>query len=133
MNDRPFFDTNIVVYAYVDDLHTARAEELLTRGGFISVQVLNEFVRTMRRKQRSSWDEIQWMTTSLRTMVAPPLPVALETHEKAITVAERYGFEFFDCLIVAAALQASCTTLYTEDLQHGQVIEGLTVRNPFIS
>ena len=133
MNDRPFFDTNIVVYAYVDDLHTARAEELLTRGGFISVQVLNEFVRTMRRKQRSSWDEIQWMTTSLRTMVAPPLPVTLETHEKAITFAERYGFEFFDCLIVAAALQASCTTLYTEDLQHGQVIEGLTVRNPFIS
>jgi predicted nucleic acid-binding protein len=133
MNDKPFFDTNIAIYAFSSDPRTAKADDLLNRGGFISVQVMNEFARVMRRKQQRSWNEIRTLTTALHALAPEPFPVTRETHEKALSIAERFNFEFFDCLIVAAALLGGCTTLYTEDLQHGQVIEGLTIRNPFIS
>jgi predicted nucleic acid-binding protein len=56
------------------------------------------------------------------------------TIQRALDIASRYGFSWFDSLIVATALDAGCDTLYTEDLQHGQMIEGkLTVTNPFIN
>ena len=133
MNAKPFLDTNVIVYAFSDAPHTVKAESLVTDGGVISVQVLNEFVRVMRQKQRKRWNEIHQMNAVLRALLSPPLPLTLEMHDKAVMLAERFGFEFFDCVIIAAALEAGCTTLYTEDLQHGQVIDGLTVRNPFIS
>jgi predicted nucleic acid-binding protein len=59
------------------------------------------------------------------------VPVTVETHERAMHVAERYGYSIFDSLIIAAALHAGARTLYSEDMQDGQVIEGLTIRNPF--
>jgi predicted nucleic acid-binding protein len=133
MNAEPFLDTNVLVYAFSDALHTVKAESLVMDGGIISVQVMNEFVRVMRQKQRKRWNEIHQMNAVLRALLSPPMPLTLEMHDKAVMLAERFGFEFFDCVIVAAALEAGCTTLYTEDLQHGQVIDDLTVRNPFIS
>lgn len=60
------------------------------------------------------------------------VPLALETHDLGLQIAERYGFSIYDALIVAAALRAGCRTLYSEDLQDGQTIDGrLVVRNPF--
>jgi predicted nucleic acid-binding protein len=59
------------------------------------------------------------------------VPLTLRIHERGLQIAERYGFSIYDCLIVAAALDAGCPTLYTEDLQDGQSIGTLTVRNPF--
>jgi predicted nucleic acid-binding protein len=56
----------------------------------------------------------------------------LQGHQRGLAVAERYRFSFYDALIVAAALESGCTTLFSEDLQDGQVIDQtLTVRNPF--
>lgn len=56
-----------------------------------------------------------------------------DVHDRGLDIAERYGFSLYDSMIVAAALCAGCTTLFTEDLQHRQVIDGaLTVRNPFV-
>jgi predicted nucleic acid-binding protein len=56
----------------------------------------------------------------------------LQGHQGGLAVAERYRFSFSDALIVAAALESGCTTLFSEDLQDGQVIDRtLTVRNPF--
>ncbi|HEX4295273.1 MAG TPA: PIN domain-containing protein [Rhizomicrobium sp.] len=133
MNAEPFLDTNVLVYAFSDAPHTVKAESLVMDGGIISVQVLNEFVRVMRQKQRKRWNEIHQMNAVVRALLSPPLPLTLEMHDKAVMLAERFGLEFFDCVIVAAALEAGCTTLYTEDLQHGQVVDGLTIRNPFIS
>ncbi len=133
MNAEPFLDTNVLVYAFSDAPLTVKAESLVMDGGVISVQVLNEFVRVMRQKQRKRWNEIHQMNAVLRALLSPPLPLTLEMHDKAVMLAECFGFDFFDCVVVAAALEAGCTTLYTEDLQHGQVIDGLTVSNPFIS
>jgi predicted nucleic acid-binding protein len=57
----------------------------------------------------------------------------LKTHERALRIAQRYGYHFFDALVIAAALEAGSSTLYTEDMQDGQAIEALTIRNPFSS
>jgi predicted nucleic acid-binding protein len=78
-----------------------------------------------------SWGEIRDVLGSIRA-VCEIAPVSLSTHERALEIAERYGFSFYDATIVASALDARCDTLHLEDLQDGQVIEKqLTVRNPF--
>lgn len=68
-----------------------------------------------------------------RPAAGPELqPLTVDTHERAVEIGERYGLSIHDSLIVAAALLADCKTLYSEDMQHGQVIERvLTIRNPF--
>jgi predicted nucleic acid-binding protein len=65
-------------------------------------------------------------------VVCPVEPMSVDTHDKAVQVAERYGFSIYDALIVAAALLAGSTILYLEDMQDGLVIDRqLTIRNPF--
>jgi len=60
-------------------------------------------------------------------------PVTVETHTRGLDVGERCGLSLYDSMIVAAALLAGCDTLYSEDLQDGQRIDGLLIRNPFSS
>lgn len=127
-----FFDTNVVLYLLSGDpVKADRAEELLATGGIISVQVLNEFSSVALRKLGMSWAEIREVLAQVRA-VCPVEPLSVATHERAVAVAERYGLSIYDALIVAAALLAGCKTLYSEDMQHGQVIERqLTICNPF--
>lgn len=127
-----FFDTNVVLYLLsADSAKADRAEELLAIGGIISVQVLNEFAAVASRKLGMSWPEIREVLAQIR-VVCPVEPMSVDTHDKAVQVAERYGLSIYDALIVAAALLAGCATLYSEDMQDGQVIERqLTIRNPF--
>ena len=127
-----FFDTNVVLYLLSADAAKAdRAEHLMAAGGFISVQVLNEFTSVARRKLRLSWPEIHEVLAQIRA-ICPVQAVTVETHEQALQIAERHGYSMYDSLIVAAALLADCTTLYSEDMQDGQVINRqLTIRNPF--
>lgn len=127
-----FFDTNVVLYLLSADATKAnQAEELLSRGGTISVQVLNEFAAVASRKLRMPWREIREVLDSLR-LVCAVVPLSIQTHEKALAIAERYRMSLYDALIVAAALLAGCKTLYSEDLHNGQVIgRQLTIRNPF--
>lgn len=129
----PFLDTNVLLYAALQqDARSEAARGLLAQGGVISVQVLNEFVAVARRKLRYPWPEIRQALAAIRTLCRPPRPLDLATHEAALALAERYGFSLYDALIVAAALEAGCATLLSEDLQHGQMIDGrLTIRNPF--
>jgi predicted nucleic acid-binding protein len=133
MSDRPFLDTNILVYAIGDDAErTPRAEALLRQGGVISVQVLNELAAVAYRKLKMSWAEVTDALTALRTLCGAPAALTIETHEHALRLASEYGFHIYDALIVAAALEAGCSELYSEDLRDGQAIGGrLTVRNPF--
>lgn len=133
MSVRPFLDTNVLVYAVAsDDKRADRAEALLSEGGVVSVQVLNEFAAVAHRKLGMSWQEVIDALARFRVLCAPPVPVRLETHESALRIADRYGYGIYDGLILAAALAAGCTTLLSEDLQDGQVIDGkLTIRNPF--
>ena len=127
-----FFDTNVVLYLLSADTAKAdRAEDLLALGGTISVQVLNEFASVASRKLRMSLIEIREVLAQIRAVCAVE-PITIETHERALRIAERYGLPIYDALIVSAALLAGCKTLHSEDMQDGQVIERqLTIRNPF--
>jgi predicted nucleic acid-binding protein len=127
-----FFDTNVLLYLLSAEAAKAdRAEELLAGGGSISVQVLNEFAAVASRKLRMPWPEIIEVLHPVRTLCQVH-PMSAQTHDLGIEVAQRYGYAIYDASILASALMADCTTLYSEDMQSGQLIERrLTIRNPF--
>ena len=132
MNAKPFLDTNILIYAFAsNDPRSEEAEDLLAAGGLISIQVLNEFVNVSRRKLRREWREIEEALSVLRTILDPPILLTIEVHEAAVGLARNSGFSFYDSLIIAAAIRAGCRILYSEDMQDGQTVDGMTVRNPF--
>jgi predicted nucleic acid-binding protein len=134
MSDRAFFDSNVLIYAMVSgDSRRERAQRLVAQGGVISVQVLNEFVAVARRKMRMPWEDVIEALHSVRILFPSPVSITLDTHEAALKIAQRYGFGIHDAQIVSSAIEANCSTLYSEDLQDGQVIERqLTIRNPFL-
>ncbi|HET6469232.1 MAG TPA: PIN domain-containing protein [Geminicoccaceae bacterium] len=127
-----FFDTNVLLYLLSGDQARAdRAEELLAGGGVVSVQVLNEFVSVAMRKLAMTLPEVRDVLAAVRTVCSVE-PLSVETHEHALALVERYRFSIYDASILAAALRARCRTLYSEDMQHGQVIEErLRIRDPF--
>ena len=133
MSDEVFFDTNILLYTIgQQDARTPTAEALLAQGGLISVQVLNELASVAHRKLRMPWPEVADALNAIRILCPSPVPITAETHDAALRLAGQYGFHIYDALIVAAALEADCVTLYSEDLQSGQLIDGrLTIHNPF--
>ncbi len=127
----PFFDTNVLIYAYSDDLRKDKAERLMEAGGRIGVQQLNEFVSVARRKLRRSWAEVSAALGDLRFFCPDPVPITLALHKTALQICERYEYSIYDSLVIAAALEVSCDVLYTEDMRDGQCIESLIIRNPF--
>lgn len=131
MADR-FFDTNVLIYLLSADAAKADLiEERLAEGATVSVQVLNEFTSVALRKLGMSVTEIREALEPI-TAICHVVPLTIEIHQRGLQIAERYRFSFYDALIVAAALESSCTMLYTEDLQDGQVIDNtLAIRNPF--
>ena len=132
MSAADFFDTNILLYLLSADRTKAeRAEELLVGGGIVSVQVLNEFASVGIRKLAMRIGEIKEILATIRRICAV-VPLAVETHELGLDLAERYRYSVYDGMILAAALDAGCTTLFSEDFQHKQIIERLTIVNPFV-
>lgn len=126
-----FFDTNILIYAQERSGKGDVARGLLVGGGLLSVQVLNEFAAVSRRKQNRSWSEIAEAIDDVLALVSKPIAVTLATHQEARRLAGAHGFSFYDALIVAAAIEAGCDRLYSEDMQHGRVIGGVSILNPF--
>jgi predicted nucleic acid-binding protein len=128
-----FFDTNVLVYLVSGDAVKAdRAEQALSRGGVISVQVLNELANVARRKMQLPWRETHTFLNSLRGLLTIH-PVTLDIHDTGLRLAERYGMATYDAMIAASALHAGCQTLLSEDFQHGMVLkEGLRITNPFV-
>ena len=135
MSDRAFLDTNVLVYALgQQDDRTPAADALLAAGGVVSVQVLNELASVARRKLHMPWPEVVEALSDIRILCPDPVPTTVAVHDLALTLARRLGYNVYDALIVAAALEAKCSILYSEDLQDGQVIDKrLTIRNPFTS
>jgi predicted nucleic acid-binding protein len=129
-----FFDTNVLLYLLSSDVSKAsRAEEALVPGGVISVQVLNEFTSVASRKFAMSLKEVREVLDVVRSVCAIE-SLTIATYDRGLEVAERYGFSVFDSMIIASALIADCPLLLSEDLQHGQMIEGrLRVINPFVT
>jgi predicted nucleic acid-binding protein len=132
MPAKRFFDTNILVYAFAaDDSRSARAESLIAEGGIIGVQVLNEFTNVARRKLRWQWGQIEASLTVIDDLLGPVAPLTAAIHAGAVVLARDHGLSVSDALIVAAALDAGCQLLLSEDLQHGQNFGALRVENPF--
>jgi len=100
-------------------------------GGILSVQILNEFASVAHRKIRMPWAEVREALAAIRVLCATPI-ITAQTHETALRIAEQYSYGIADALIPAAALEAGCATLYSEDFREGQIIDGQpTIRDPF--
>ena len=127
-----FFDTNVLLYLFSGDAVKAdRAEALLAASGVVSVQVLNEFASVASRKLALPWPEIRTLLRDMRRFCTV-VPLTVESHEHGLDLVQRYGFSLYDAMIVASAMEAGCTTLWSEDFQDGLRVDGvLTVRNPF--
>ena len=128
-----FFDTSILLYMLSSEAEKAdRVESLLAASGVISVQVLNEFAAIAIRKLAMPLDDVREILDTVRS-ICHTAPLTVDDHDRAGLVMEHYKFSFYDSVIVASALQAGCKILYTQDLQHGQVIDQrLRVVNPFL-
>lgn len=129
-----FIDSNVLLYLLSADAGKAdTAESIVGAGGTISVQILNEVTNVMRRKLNMSWKETNEVTVLLQSL-CPVVPLTVETHDRGRQVAERYGLSVYDAMIVASALLAGCKTLYSEDMNHGLLVERqLRICNPFVA
>ncbi|WP_102108300.1 PIN domain-containing protein [Oceaniglobus roseus] len=126
-----FADTNVVLYLLGEGAKADRAEAVLARRPRISVQVLNEAAVNCRRKAGMDWTETAAFLAGVRAL-CPVEPLTAETHDVGRALAERYGFAVYDGMIVAAALLAGCTTLWSEDMHGGLLVEGrLRLVDPF--
>ena len=126
-----FIDTNVIVYLLsADSAKAERAEKLIAAGSVVSVQVLNEFVAVARRKASLDWLDIREVLTAVRAN-CEVVALTTEVHERALAIAEATKLHIYDATIVAAAVQSKCKVVYSEDLSHNQVIEGVRVTNPF--
>ena len=126
-----FVDTNVVLYLLDDGPKADRAEVILGQGPRISVQVLNESLVNCRRKAGLGWEEAAAFLEGVRAL-CPVEDLTVQTHDVGRALAERYGFSIYDAMIVASALVAGCTTLWSEDMQDGLLVEGqLRIVNPF--
>lgn len=133
-----FFDSNVLIYMF-DKRNPAKqlvAAGLVVDGtansATISFQVVQETLAVMTRKieNPATPEEARAFMNDVLIPLWEVMPTA-ELYIQALEIQQRYGFHFYDALIVAAALSAGCTRLLSEDLQDGQRIEGLTIVNPF--
>ena len=132
MRAEAFFDSSVLLYILSrSDPKSLVTARLLQGGGAISVQVLNEFANVASKKLHLEWDSIEDILAEIREFVEAPLNLTVSMHELGLAIARRYKYSIYDSLLIAAALEAGCTTLYSEDMQDGQTIGSLTIRNPF--
>lgn len=128
-----FVDSNVVVYAVgkASDKRSV-ARNMLASGAVISTQVVNETINVLTRKQGATLTVAHEIAESL-LVLCEVVPVEVATIREAMRLTRRYSLSHWDALIIGAALLADCSTLYSQDMQHGQVIDGrLTLVNPFV-
>ena len=128
-----FVDTNVLIYALdAADPKSAIAERLIEQGPTLSVQVINEVVsvqtKKLRRPMRDALNVAAYLMQRCRVVALTVADIEL-SHQ---LIAD-HNFSMWDSLIVASALNANCITLYSEDMQDGQIVQGkLTIQNPFL-
>ena len=141
MSVKYFLDTNILVYVFdpMAPLKRERANALVNRAltlgeGCISLQVAQEFLHLCQKKFQAPMTAAE-ATLYLEDTLKPLCRVfpTVDLLKSALQVKDRHQYHFYDALIVAAALEARCDRLYSEDLSHGQTIGALRIENPFVS
>ena len=129
-----FVDTNVLLYALGDDEAKRRQANAVLLGDddwLVSTQVLIEYVAVCLRKRLLPIEQVRASVEGLEHSAARVLLVDEAAIAQALRLHERYRYSWWDSLILAAALEARCTVLYSEDMQHGQEVEGLRIENPF--
>ena len=122
-----------MIYAYFNQNEAKQriSKQLITQESVISTQVLQEMSHTLHRKVKVDYQIIR----SLLRECMQNCKIHINTSDTILSatgIAERYGFSFYDSLIVAAAIESKCALLYSEDMQHNQHIENLIIKNPFV-
>jgi len=138
MRDRVFIDTNLFVYAHItDDARKNKIAAGLLKSGIsgsriiISTQVLSEFYSAMSKYKRSHDEIAEFLSDIIRC--ANVASVSLTTVELCLKLKDKYGYSYWDSLILASAAENECETIYSEDMRHGHIIEGdLNIYNPFV-
>lgn len=135
MPDNAFIDSNIIIYAYSIDEPEKRntVNSLLNRHDalFISTQTINEFVNVTLRKKMLAHEEIVTIVDKL-FVVFLVASITRDTVKKAVAISKEHRYSYFDCFMLASALENDCSILYSEDMHHGHVIDGkLEIINPF--
>ncbi|MBN2533638.1 MAG: PIN domain-containing protein [Spirochaetales bacterium] len=139
MSDKIFIDTNILVYSYDrQNLEKQKIAQKLIKNGILngtlslSAQVLTEFFTVVTKKidEPLTIDEAERIIEIF--YIVPVIEIDFSLVKRAIDTFRQYHLSFWDSLIIAAAERASCTVLYSEDLTHNQVYNGIPVNNPFI-
>jgi len=136
MSAREFFDTNIFIYLYAENERDKQSvcKEIINKADecITSTQVLNEINNVLIRKWQMPVETLRTVQQDVRR-ISEVEYVSEKTIDKAIDINEKYGFSYYDCLMLASALDSNCKTIYTEDMNNGQVIEDtLMIVNPFI-
>jgi predicted nucleic acid-binding protein len=140
MKGKYFLDANIIIYTFdfSSPEKQAIARNLIFHAieqnhGVLSFQVIQEFFSVATRKFKKPLN-YRDCTTYLQSVLAPLCEVfpTIELYREALDIQERWKLSYYDSLIVAAALSAQCSTLYSEDFQHGMKIKDLIIENPFI-
>lgn len=133
MNNSFAADTNVLIYLHdkSDDRKRKIAENILAENPKIPAQVISEYLNVTRRLLNLPKTEIITQC-ALLLKDCEIVPVSHNTLTEAANIIDKYGFQIFDAIIIAASIQANCSILYSEDMQHGFVINNMTVLNPFI-
>jgi len=134
MNDRVFLDTNIFVYLYSEDEPEKQSIAFAVFEQFhclTSTQVINEFCSVCLRKLAMPAIDV---SQSIREIIenCELCYIDMDTIQNALTLKDKYGYTYYDCLVLASANLNGCKIIYSEDMQHNQLIEGkLKIINPF--
>ena len=125
-------DTNIVFYALTISNKTEAATAALRACRFLSVQVLNEYANVSVRNRQLSWARVAEDIEQLKLGIGDILGISAAAHAEALRIGERYRLSFYDALMLAVALAGGARTIYSEDTQHGLLIDGtFRIVDPF--
>ena len=140
MSGKFFIDTNIFIYSFDERIPAKRdisreliGDALENSTGVTSYQVIQEYLNAATRKfvkPLTFKDSQRYLSIVLEPLCE--VFSSMELFHQALEIMDQWRYSFFDSLIIASALQADCTILYTEDMLHDQKIRNLTIKNPFI-
>jgi predicted nucleic acid-binding protein len=135
MKDKVFIDTNILIYAYSEEEIKRERSLALIKGNnsIISIQVINEFVNVIKKKFKKNNEEVLEALEEIEASFFIWDKFNIDLTKKAINLSEKFNYSYYDCLILAAALNSNCSIVYSEDMHHNHLIEEkLKIVNPFL-
>ncbi len=133
MKDKVFADSNVLLYLLdKDDVKKAKAEEILFSNPVVSTQVVNENIHVAHKKfhlpKTEIFNHVENIFIKCHVKTVSPDSIQL-----ACIIFDKYQYGYYDCLIIASAIENDCKILYSEDLQHNQLIDKkLRIINPFV-